>query len=300
MPAFRIALPIVVLGAMLLPSSGASAWTPSPERIVYISRADGDQDVYTMNPDGTGRSGPLTKNSISDCDPVFSPDGSQIAWVSSTAEDISELWIMDTNGSNPRQITHGPDPDYVRGPTWSPDGNTIVFQRGMAHGTPAEDHDLHMVRRANGLWGTEETFVDTAAWEYSPAFANDGRVAYVSGVPRSDPYQADIWIRDAAGSTAPLRTTPGPEGAPSWNFDGTRLAYPRPYGLYMYSTATGQETELVARTSGMPDWASNRNELIYHYNQSNTDLFRLDMRTSRWRTTNITKGSKAVDADGDW
>jgi len=279
--------------------SSASAWTPTPERVVFISTLDGDQDVYTMNPDGSARVGPLTKNSINDCDPAFSPDGEEIAWVTSTTTDFSELWIMNADGTNQRQITFGPDPDYVRSPTWSPDGNSIVFQRGTNYGTAGEDHDLHVVRRTGGVWGAEETYVDTAAWEYSPAFAKDGRLAYISGAPRSDPYEADIWIRDGAGATAPLRVTQGPESAPSWNHDGTRIAYVRFY-VFMYDLNAKLETQLTRTSAGMPDWSTHRNELIYHYNQSNMDLWRLDMTTSRWKATNITKQNKTLDADGDW
>jgi Tol biopolymer transport system component len=174
-----------------------------------------------------------------------------------------------------------------------------VFHRGTDFGEPNEAHDLHIVRREGGDWGAEEEFVATAAWEYSPAFAKDGRVAYVSGVPHSQPYQADIWIRDTSGTTTPLRITPGPEKTPSWNLDGTMLAYSRS-SVYMYSLSTGEETALTKKGARMPDWSARRNELIYQYNRSNMDLFRLDMTTSRWRVTNITKRSKALDADGDW
>lgn len=72
-------------------------------------------------------------------DPVWSPLREQIAFVSNESGD-DEIWIINRDGSNPRQLTDnntvynareiGKDtfiPEVNGHPSWSPDGSQIVF-----------------------------------------------------------------------------------------------------------------------------------------------------------------------------
>jgi len=64
-------------------------------------------------------------------DPEISPDGSRVVfvrvWVNQKADRYdSSLWMVPTTGGAPRQITSGP---RDANPRWSPDGNTIAFNR---------------------------------------------------------------------------------------------------------------------------------------------------------------------------
>ena len=79
----------------------------------------------------------------------YSPDGNKIAWMSSTEFDIdwsvvetgehfdplmTELWIMDADGSHPQRLTYFNDPDHtdylgktiVSDSSWSPDGKSLA------------------------------------------------------------------------------------------------------------------------------------------------------------------------------
>lgn len=63
-------------------------------------------------------------------DPIYSPDGNTIAFTKyypSRDNDNSEIWVIQSDGSNPRQLTNGAEDWY---PAWSPDGGTIAFVRG--------------------------------------------------------------------------------------------------------------------------------------------------------------------------
>ena len=59
--------------------------------------------------------------------PSWSPDGKSIAFVRlgipAPYGEYGEIWIADSDGSNPRLLTSGPD----TGPVWSPDGKRIAF-----------------------------------------------------------------------------------------------------------------------------------------------------------------------------
>jgi Tol biopolymer transport system component len=67
----------------------------------------------------------LTTNPAQDRDPVWSPDGSQIAFASSRDNRIFEIFVMDMTTGQIRQITD--TDEEKRHPVWSPDGTSIMF-----------------------------------------------------------------------------------------------------------------------------------------------------------------------------
>jgi len=60
----------------------------------------------------------------------WSPDGKQIAFIkipdSQTPFTVGELWVMDTDGSNPRKLADA-DAGHGYAANWSPDGTRIAF-----------------------------------------------------------------------------------------------------------------------------------------------------------------------------
>ena len=57
-------------------------------------------------------------------EPVWSPDGERIAFVSSR-DDNFEIYVMNADGSEPANLTNNSADDYS--PAWSPDGKYIAF-----------------------------------------------------------------------------------------------------------------------------------------------------------------------------
>jgi tetratricopeptide (TPR) repeat protein len=58
-------------------------------------------------------------------DPVWSPDGSRIAFVS-PAVDSDDIWVVGADGSNPQPLTPNPW-EWDRHPSWSPESDKIIF-----------------------------------------------------------------------------------------------------------------------------------------------------------------------------
>ncbi len=89
------------------------AWSPKGDRIAYVERA-GNFQVATISANGGGRA--LLTSTGSNEDPSWSPDGLHIAF-SSTRGGGADIYTMDWDGSNIRQVTRG---GAFQSPSWSP------------------------------------------------------------------------------------------------------------------------------------------------------------------------------------
>lgn len=58
----------------------------------------------------------------------WSPDGGQIAFEYYTQLDESSIWVINTDGSGPKNLT--PNQDHAISPKWSPNGQFIAFSDG--------------------------------------------------------------------------------------------------------------------------------------------------------------------------
>jgi TolB protein len=106
------------------------AFSPDGNTLVFASGDDGT-DIYSVAPFGNGSPTRLSvgQGSITNVGPTFSPDGRQIAFTSGRLGH-AEVYIMDTDGTNPDLLTtmaFGDQP-YRSDPDWSPDGRRVAFQ----------------------------------------------------------------------------------------------------------------------------------------------------------------------------
>ena len=111
------------------------SWSPDGDRIVYASTSSGQTQIWIMNADGSDQR-QLTDGlgpSYPDANvPVWSLDGSRIAFWSGFERRFGEVWTMNPDGSDPRRVTSTPDPRNSDDPQWSPDGSRIIFGMGQS------------------------------------------------------------------------------------------------------------------------------------------------------------------------
>lgn len=134
--------------ALTLFGAAAFAQTPAPRangKIAFTSDRDGNREIYVMNPDGTGQVR-LTNKSIVDDHPIWSPNGTKIAFLSQNVSSGFAIFVMNSDGSGKTEVT----PVIYQSPSswlgfdgwsmsWSPDGGRIVFSDAIPNASRIAD-----------------------------------------------------------------------------------------------------------------------------------------------------------------
>ncbi len=98
-------------------------WSLDGKQILYMSNREDDSlvkgefDFYTVNPDGSDLQPFDASTTTFKGDPVYSPDGKQIAYMSNEGG-TWQIYLMDADGKNVRQLTKGDSNNLY--PVWVP------------------------------------------------------------------------------------------------------------------------------------------------------------------------------------
>src|SRR5205814_8668033 len=105
------------------PVSNRPASAPASNRIAFAASTGGEWDIYTVEPDGSRLN--AIEPPADDFDPTWSPDRSQIAFVTQASARSVNICVTNADGSHFKQLTTaGTNWD----PAWSPDGTRIAYR----------------------------------------------------------------------------------------------------------------------------------------------------------------------------
>ncbi len=196
----------------------------SGRRRRYVWDFDPAYDIFEANPDGTGLRR-LTDTPGYDAEGSYSPDGRFIVFCSNRSGPTNfELYIMDADGRNVRQLTHAAG-CYNGGPFFSPDGKRVIFRSDRQK----KDHLQLYVINVDGTG--ERALTNDLNWvQWGPYWYKDSRhIVYaganhaVAGRPNYDLY----WM-DSDGDTAKrvrLTYAPGADVLPAFSPDCKRILW---------------------------------------------------------------------------
>jgi len=237
-------------------------WTRDGSRVAFIDSSGerikgaptgGSWDVFTMNPDGSGRK-QVTHDGGFDAAPSWSPEGNRIVYASDlsdpdrpacevNAKCSRDLFVINADGSGQVQLTSDTGNDWQ--PDWSPDGLSIVFIKDNGD---LFDGNVY-VMSADGT--NVMALTDTADGESQPKWSPDGtRIAFVRGHGEA----FSLYVMDADGSNERLLAS-GLDGSHSvepdlfqdfsWSPDGASIAFAADRALSVVDVQAGAVTKLV-------------------------------------------------------
>lgn len=271
---------------------------PMPQTGLYVERGTGAPARLTGG-DGT--------KFFDESGAQFSPDGSQIAFVSNAADkDQEQVYIARSDASQPRQLTHLTG--AVAALRWSPDGKYLAIlsiphphrsagatsagarQVGVI-GSVIDEQQLAIVDASTG---SIRELTPSNAYVYEYGWAPDSkRLAYTYAYGSGDNnwWVARLATIDTGGRRRDLFRSSFQMNDPVWSPDGRSIAIigglMSDFGsvggdVYLVDASTGHARDI---TPGMPlnaaklQWTGPSQMLIGAHDLGSLMLFRLDTKT---------------------
>lgn len=281
-------------------------WTADGKRLIFSSRRDGGQSLWTMPLSG-GEPERLNLGGAAATDPTVSREGDKLAYTQGLVH--PNLWAIEiTDGAamhRARLQPFFPSATYNNGPQFSPNGKEVAFasQRSgdleiwtcdvancsepqqltflkAVSGTPrwspdgkrvafdSRPHGHSQILVVNAEGGRPVALTDGRAEDKVPSWSSDGRFVYFSS-NRSGASQ--IWKIPASGGQ-PSQVTPHGGFAAFESSDGRFLYYAKDIqpGIWRMPSGGGDEVRVLPEPSPeyWGDWAVSEKGIYYVHEAS--------------------------------
>src|SRR5262249_8206776 len=238
------------------------AWTPDG-KIVYTLHSGSDKDLWMTDPRG-GVPEPLLRHAGANRQPVVSPDGRYIVFVSNRTGP-EHLWRIDADGGHPLELARGSsDSD----PSFTPEGRSVIYKAvlsGIGH-----------VCRVPIDGGEPVKVVEKPA--AAPVVSPDGSLISVFCRVPPDPANMLAVVPSTGGEPRVIRELPAHNGRFRWAPDRA-LSWPGRYegiGNVSIQPLDGSPPRALTRWSADPvfffDWSRDGKWLAFSKGNSTSDV----------------------------
>ena len=218
---YAILFPLVIWAVFAAHITVLSAPTLENGRIAFTSLRDGNEEIYSMNPDGSDQRR-LTFDPGIDDYAAWSPDGKWIAYLGSMFGQFA-IKVMRRDGTGQalvKTIVFNLGTSNFCGErfslSWSPDGRKIAFQ---------EFGDIFTIN----VDGTAlQNITNTAIRESEPSWAADGTIAFASTLWGGDLING-LDIKTSTGQYFAWYGYYTCSVSPTWSPDGNYIGYIHSY-----------------------------------------------------------------------
>jgi Tol biopolymer transport system component/serine/threonine protein kinase len=243
----------------------------------------------------------------SDIAPAFSPDGTRLAFQRIPTTAVSDIWVADASGANPRRITF--DDRLLEGPAWTQDGQSLIFSSARL--------GAGRLWRVPATGGIPEALPDTGPGSTMPAVPRRGdRLAFVASLEDTNLWEVPIGPTGvAAGPPRPgVAASSWLDGSPDFSADGSRLVFVSNRTgrdeVFIGSADTVTATQITdfsgvpASTVGSPRLSPDGKEVVFDARvRGNADIYVVSTSGGTPRRLTTDPGADVVPVwspDGEW
>jgi Tol biopolymer transport system component len=189
--------------------------------------------------------------------PVFSPDGSRLAFFARVFGGHGDIWTMNSDGTGAAPLTNSTTTDLL--PSWTPDGQSIVYTRHSGDALhpwriSVNDRSERPLMASNTIQG----------W---PQLSRDGREVVWHD---TRPGTMNIWTTDVStGKSKQLTRDAEGAGYPVWSPDSQSIAYQLARGEHSYLAVMnrdGSEPKQLLSAPGRNwafSWSPDNRKIVY-------------------------------------
>lgn len=286
---------VTAVTTILIGCGGSSATNSSSlpnDRMLIVTEGSVNDSVDSIGSDGLTRSGIVTSESDS---PALSQDRLKMAFVRKVSGK-DQIFVAPIDGSTATQITDGTFNDSS--PTFSADGNTIVFVRDIDGAGNSQIFSVPVI--GGTVTQITSPTAGTLPHNFSPVLSPDGTKLAFMQSPLGG--SGTIMVSNADGTNAVSISGTGAT-SPAWSPNGAKIAYSNAGVItVMNADGTGKTAISTGTNDNHPTWSPDGSQIAFHSVRA-ADNFTLQVfrvSSSGGTETHITSDQANPAFDARW